>query len=79
MNRDNDFFYDDLDQLEALMARRLPRGREKYKGKLPIICFSCKKVGHIATRCPDKEDMDERRENNYKGRRGDRENIRNKE
>jgi hypothetical protein len=38
---------DDLDELEALLAKRLPRGKGKYKGKLPIICFTCKKVGHI--------------------------------
>ena len=29
------------------------------KGKLPIICFNCNEVGHIATRCTQK--------NNYRG------------
>ena len=32
---------DDVDQLEALLARRFHRGRGKFKGKLPIICFNC--------------------------------------
>ena len=38
---------EDIEQLEALLARRFHRG----KGKLPIICFNCNEVGHIATRC----------------------------
>ena len=36
---DSDTFDDELDDLEALMARRLPRGKGKYKGKHPIIYF----------------------------------------
>ena len=30
---------DDIDQLEALLARRFHRGKGKFKGKLPIISF----------------------------------------
>ena len=52
-----------------MIARRLRRGNRKYKGKLPIIYFSCNKVGHIVARCLDKEDKDERRDNKYKGKR----------
>lgn len=37
---DSDTFDDDLDELEALIAKRFGRGRGKYNGKLPIICFS---------------------------------------
>ena len=42
---------DDVDQLEALLARRFHRGKGEFRGKLPIICFNCKEVGHIAARC----------------------------
>ena len=38
---------EDVEQLEALLARIFHKG----KGKLPIICFNCNEVGHIATRC----------------------------
>lgn len=54
-------FDDYLEDLEALMVRREPRGKGKFKGKLPIIYFSCNKVFHITRRCPDKEDKDEKK------------------
>ena len=50
-NRDEE----DVEQLEALLARRFYRGKGKFKGKLPIICFNYNEVGHIATRCPHKK------------------------
>src|SRR5271154_3436090 len=65
VDSDSDTTDDDLEELEALMARRLSRGKGKFKGKLPIICFSCNKVGHIAARCPDKNEKDERRDSKY--------------
>ena len=40
---DSDTSDDELDDLEALMARRLPRGKGKYTGKLLIIFFHVKK------------------------------------
>ena len=70
-DNDSDSSSDDLDELEALMTRRLSRGKGKYKGKLPIIYFSCNKVGHIIIRYPDREDKDEGKESNYKGGRDD--------
>lgn len=42
---------EDVEQLEALLARRFHRGKGKFKGKLPIVCFNCNEVGHIAARC----------------------------
>ena len=67
MESHNDTHNDEHSQLEVVMARRLRR----YKGKLPIIYFLCNKFGHITTRCPSREDRDERKEINYKGRRDD--------
>lgn len=61
------------------MDRKLPRGKRKLKGKHPIICFSCNKVGQIFADCPDIEDKDQRKESKYKGRRYDKDNRRNKD
>ena len=46
---------DDVDQLEGLLARIFHRGKGKFKCKLPIICFNCNEVGHIAARCTQKK------------------------
>ena len=51
MSNDSDTDEDDIEQLEALLARRFHRGKGKFKGKLPIICFNCNEFGHIALRC----------------------------
>ncbi|MFA1068233.1 hypothetical protein ACDI57_27820, partial [Klebsiella pneumoniae] len=46
-----------------MFAIRYPNGKEKYKGEIHLIFFSCEEVGHIAARCPNRE---EKYENNYK-------------
>ena len=55
------------------MARRFHRGKGKFKGKLPIICFNCNEVGHIATRCTQKkkEYKEGSKYKDYKNRRED--------
>ena len=50
---------DDVDQLEAFLARRFHRGKGKFKGKFPIICFNCNEVGHIVTRGTQKNNNKE--------------------
>ena len=52
VSNDSDIVEEDVDQIEALLARRFQRGKGKLKGKLPIICFNYNEVGHINTRCP---------------------------
>ena len=59
VSSNNDIDEEDVEQHETLLARRFHKGKGKFKGKLPIICFNCNEVGHIATRCPNKK--------NYKG------------
>ena len=58
MSSDSDTNEEDFEQLEALLARRFHRGKGKFKGKLPIICFNCNEVVHIATRCPKKRNYE---------------------
>ena len=54
-NSDSEIDDEEIDELEALLARRFHKGKGKYKGKMLIICFNCHKVGHIAPRCPEKK------------------------
>ena len=60
---------DDVDQLEALLARRFYRGKGKFKGKLPIICFNCNEVGHIVARWTQKKNYKDGRK--FKNKRED--------
>ena len=53
-------------------VRKLKRGTGKYKGKLPLICFNCGKIGHFASKCPykhaesdDDEDEAPKKETRY--------------
>ena len=55
MSSDNDTDKEDVEQLEALLERRFHRGKGKFKGKLPIICFNCNEIDHIAAKCPEKK------------------------
>ena len=60
---------EDIDELEALLARRFHRGKGKYNGKMPIICFNYHEVGHIVARCPKKKNRrNNKDEDNYKSR-----------
>lgn len=60
---------DSLIELEALLAKQLPRGIGKYRGKLPLKCFACNRIGHIVANCPN-GDNEEKREKyrKYKGK-----------
>ena len=62
---------EDIEELEALLAKRFHRGKGKYKGKMPIICFNCHEVGYIAARFPKEKNRDEKYGDKYKRRRDD--------
>ena len=41
----------DLEVVEALLAKKYSKSRGKYKGKIPLIYFSCEEIDHIVARC----------------------------
>lgn len=41
-----------MEELEPLVSKREHKGKGKDEGKLPLICFSCNKKCHFASRCP---------------------------
>ena len=52
---------ENLDDEEALFVSRLNKGTGKYKGKLPLKCFNCGRIGHFSHNCsyPKQEDSDD--------------------
>ena len=35
-----------------MFIKKLERGTGKYKGKLPLKCFNCGRIGHFTSKCP---------------------------
>lgn len=69
IDNEEDTFDDDIEAIEALLARRFSKCKGKFKGKTPLICFSCEEVGHIAARCRNREEKEEKKYNKYKGKK----------
>lgn len=49
---------EESDDVEANFVRKLKKGSGKYKRKLPLKCFDCRRIGHFATKCPYKKKED---------------------
>lgn len=54
----NDFEYMD----EANFVIRLNKGTELYKGKLPLKCYNCARIGHFASKSSFRESIDNNKE-----------------
>ena len=59
VSSDSNIDEEDVEKLEAQKVMIFHKGKGKFKGKLPIMCFNCNEVGHIAARCSKKK--------NYRG------------
>jgi hypothetical protein len=62
------------DEEVANFVKRLNKGtNDKYRGKLPFICFNCDGIGHFANKCPHKKKRNDERyskgRQTYKGKR----------
>jgi hypothetical protein len=57
----------------ANFVKRLNKGtNDRYRGKLPLICFNCDGIGHFSNKCPHKKKRNDEGYSNskqtYKGK-----------
>jgi hypothetical protein len=62
------------DEEVANFVKRLNKGTDdRYRGKLPLICFNCDGIGHFANKCPHKKKRNDegysKGKHTYKGKR----------
>lgn len=53
---------------EANFVKNLKRGTRKYKGKLPLKCFNCGRIGNFASKCLFNKHFDGEEESNGKAK-----------
>jgi hypothetical protein len=56
------------DEQETNFISKLYKGYRKYKGKLPLKCFNCGKVGHFPSKYPYLKQLDSDYEDTYKNK-----------
>jgi hypothetical protein len=48
------------DEEVANFVKRLNKGTNgRYRGKIPLICFNCDRIGHFANKCPHKKNRND--------------------
>jgi hypothetical protein len=64
----NENHSDISDEKEISFIRKLEKGSRKYKGKLPLKCFNCGKVGKVSSKFPypKQEETDDEETQNHK-------------
>ena len=60
---------EDMEIIEALLAKRATKGKLQYKRRIPLIFFACDEVDNIATKFPKKNGKDEKIFSKYKANR----------
>ena len=53
---------------EANFVKNIKRGIGKYKGKLPLKCFHCGRIGHFASKCHFNKHFNGEEESNGKAK-----------
>ena len=62
---------ENLDDEESLFVSKLKKGSRKYKGKPPLKCFNCGRIGHFSHKCsyPKQKESDHEESCCHKGRK----------
>ena len=58
-----------LKLLKRYLQGNILEAEENKKGKIALICFSCEEIGHITTRCPNKQNKDEKKGHKCNGKK----------
>ena len=67
-SEEEDYSSSNLESIEALLTKRYPKGKGKYKGKISLVRFPYEEVSHIVARCLNREGKEEKK-NKYKNKK----------
>ena len=61
LSDENDDYDSDVERKKflAYVSKGLKKGKGKFKGTLPLICFRYGRIGHFAVRCKKKKKKDD--------------------
>ena len=67
-DEDDDNSDDERKEFLAYISKGLKKGKRKFKGTLPLICFRCGGIRHFAAKCKKKKKDDNSDEDNKKNK-----------